>query len=80
MTDQKLTCKDCIALNEFKDPQAIGVVKYQCIRHPPKIIPINTPQGLQIISMYPPIAPDMVACCDALIDDEDEDDIPTLNN
>ena len=79
MTEKTYTCSDCEALNSFSDQNEIGVKKYQCTRFPPKIIPLQAQQGLQIISMYPPVNPGMVACCEALID-ELEGDISTLDS
>lgn len=73
MKNSKLTCNDCIAPEDVFDPNNIAQRTVLCKRHPPQVLMLHTQQGVQLISQYPVIQREALACCDILLEEPDDE-------
>lgn len=56
MQESSTNCPDCVHVREKAKLEGGG---FECRVNPPQVLCVPTPQGLQIMSMFPPVNENM---------------------
>ena len=55
------TCNDCVHRTVLPNPQTRELTSY-CTRHPPTVFGVAAPNGIALVTTYPPVSMDNASC------------------